>query len=368
MQAKRKKRVLHLVTGLEVGGTETMLLKTVPRMQDELENRICALIGHGPMGPKLEQAGVPVHYLALRGLWDIGIIWRFRRVIREFEPDIVVTYLIHSDLFGRIFARLFGVKRVVSSQRGSLLNWEFLRGADRLTKRLVNQYIVQTEIAKRELMTKLRLPARKFVVIPNGLELDGFTVRVDKSAKRREVGVPTNATVLTCVSRLRVGKGHDYLLPAFDDLADRHPQAHLLLVGGGEIADDVAKQARACRHGDRIHLLGDRSDVREILAASDVFVFPSRGEGMSNAVMEAMASGLPCVVSDIEANRVLVTHKATGMLFATGDSGDLVQKLESVLTESNLAQKLGGAARRHVTETYDIMKVVHQLTTVLKHV
>ena len=135
-----KKKILHLITGLEIGGAEMMLLKTLPRMQEDFDNRVCCIRGHGPIGKKLEKAGVPVYYLNLKNIFDLGIILRFKKIIKEFQPKILVTYLIHADLFGRIFGRIFGIKKITCSVRVKLVQWKYfpLLIIDGLTSFLVN--------------------------------------------------------------------------------------------------------------------------------------------------------------------------------------------------------------------------------------
>lgn len=158
---QEKKKILHLISGLEIGGAETQLLRILPELQKYHESRVCCVRGHGPIGKQLEEKGVPVHYLEFCGLLDLGVIYRFYKVIQEFQPDILATYLIHADLYGRVLGRLFGIKTIVSSKRGLLLQWEWLAFFDRLTKGLVTHYLVQTEKAKKEWMERLRLPNEK---------------------------------------------------------------------------------------------------------------------------------------------------------------------------------------------------------------
>jgi len=231
---KKKKRVLHLITGLEIGGAENMLLKTLPKMQDVFDNRVCCIMGRGPVGEKLEKAGVVVCYLDLKNVFDYSVVGRFKEVVDKFQPKILVTYLIHADLFGRIWGRIFGIKKIICSQRGSLLQWEFLRLFDKLTKSLVTKYIVQTGAAKRELMKKLGLPESKFEIISNSIDLSDFEFEIDKIAKKNELGIDVKNVNVVCVSKLRRGKGHTFLLEAFEKVFAINKKLNLLIVGDGE--------------------------------------------------------------------------------------------------------------------------------------
>lgn len=366
-----KKKILHLITGLEVGGAEMMLLKTLPHLQDYFDNRVCCIMGHGPIGKQLEKESIPVYYLDLRNPTDLGSLFRFKDVIKKFRPDILSTNLIHADLFGRILGRLFGIKKIVSYQHGQLLQWNFLRHIDRATKSLVTKYIVQTETAKRDLADKLHLPDGKFTVIPNTIIAKEFEFEMDRNEKRHELGLTPDDIIVTCVSNLRRGKGHRYLLEAFESLyhhpdhgkatSIRNKSLHLLIVGDGEMKQNLLSQAVTSVSKDNIHFLGNRTDVKEILQVSDAFILPTLGEGMSIAIMEAMASGLPIITTDLPENRELIDHNRTGILVPPKDARALAQAIRIILDSEQQRKTLGVNARRMILERFDVSIITSKL-------
>lgn len=365
-----KKKILHLITGLEVGGAEMMLLKTLPKLQEDFDNRVCCIRNRGPIGKRLEEAGIPVFFLDLNSILDFGAIFRFRNIIKKFDPDILVTYLIHADLFGRIFGRLFGVKKIVCSQRGKLLQWEFLRLADRLTKYLVTKYIVQTEVSKKELIRKLRLPAEKIIVVPNAIDTTEFEFKTNKEKQKESLGLVANNIIITCISKLRRGKGHEYLLEAFEQLFccskqnKEYPtdkQFKLLIVGDGEQKEKLLEQAKDYKSKQNILFLGNRDDVKEILHITDIFILPTLGEGMSNALMEAMASGLPIITTNIPENQELIEHEKTGILVPSRNSNALAQSMEQLIANPTLCNYLGTAARISIKKHYDLPIVTKRI-------
>lgn len=364
----RRKKILHLITGLEIGGTEMMLLKTLPDMHndDDFDNRVCCIIGHGPMGEKLETAGVPVYYLNLKNIFDLGLIWRFRKIINEFQPEILVTYLIHADLFGRIFGRIFGIKKIICSQRGSLLQWEFLRFLDRFTKFLVTKYIVQTEVAKIKLSKKLHLPLEKFEVIPNSIDISEFEFELDKDAKKKELDINMENLNIVCVSKLRQGKGHLYLMEAFENVFENNKNINLLIVGDGKEKDNLLRQIEKYESKNNIYFLGNRNDVKEILKISDIFVLPTLAEGMSNAIMEAMASGLPIITTDILENKELIENNKTGILIPVKNSATLSQAIEDLLYNKNKKETLGNNAKKETQKDFNINIATSKIIQLLK--
>lgn len=347
--------ILHLIVGLEIGGTEMMLLRTLPLLQEQYSNHVICLRGPGPIGEALQQKGIPVHYLRLRHSLDVTVIKQFGALIRRLRPDILVTYLIHADLFGRIVGRWYGVRRIVSSQRGSLLQWEFLRIVDRWTTVLVDFYTIQTEVAKRMLTTKLQLPSTKCRVIPNPLDPTPYGQRRARSSVK---GIPENGQIITCVSNLRQGKGHEYLLQAFEKIHAKYPTAWLVLVGDGEQRVNLMRQIASYDSRKCVLFLGERHDIPAILAVTDIFVLPTLAEGMSNALLEAMAARLPIVTTDIPENREIVEHNKTAWLVLPATVEPLVTALQNLLDNQVTRQRLGEHAYQRVVTYHAPARIV----------
>ena len=362
----QKKKILHLITGLDVGGAEMMLLKTLPKIQTDFDNRVCCIMGHGPIGQKLKTAGIPVYYLDLKNIFDFSVILKFKKSVKNFQPDILVTYLIHADLFGRMLGKIFGIKKIVCSQRGSLLQWEYLRFFDRLTRFLVTKYIVQTETAKKDLMRKLRVAENKFVVIPNGIDTEGFNFEINVKDKKSELKInPKNINII-CVSKLRDGKGHKYLLKAFEESYNKNKNVNLMLVGDGEKREKLLDQIENYESKNNIYFLGDRSDVKEILKISDIFILPTLGEGMSNAIMEAMASGLPIITTDIEVNKELIENNKTGILIPIKNIHEISVSVEKLISDPNYANSLGMRAKEKIYSDFSIDIIDFKISSFLK--
>ena len=356
-----KKKILHLITGLEVGGAEMMLLKTLPHLQRDFDNRVCCIRGRGPMAERLETAGVPVYYLGLKNILDVGIIFRFRRIIQDFNPEILVTYLIHADLFGRIFGRMFGTKKIICNQRGSLQQWKFLRFFDRLTKCLVTKYIVQTEVAKRKLMWQLHLSEEKFVVIPNAISISEYEFTLDNNKKKKELGINIDNKNIVCVSNLHKGKGHEYLLQAFENVYQNIKNINLLLVGDGNQRVALENQIKGYTSKGNIYFLGKRSDVKEILKISDLFILATEGEGMSNAIMEAMASGLPVISTDISENRILIKNGYSGILIPSKDVNSLIRAIYLLINDLKNHNILGSNAKNHIINFFNLPAILNRI-------
>jgi len=361
----QKKKILHLITGLGIGGAEKMILQTLPKMQSDFDNRVCCITGRGPTGKKLEEAGIPVYYLDLRSIFDFGTILKFKKIAKEFRPDVLITYLIHADLFGRIFGRLFGIKTIICSQRGSLLQWEFLRFFDRLTKSLVTKYIVQTETAKKELMKKLNLPENIFVIIPNAINLEDFDFEINQEKKKVELGINLGNQNIICVSNLRRGKGHEYLIEAFEKINENNQALNLLIVGDGEQKNNLLQQVSDYDSKNNIYFLGNRNDIKEILKISDIFVLPTLAEGMSNAIMEAMSSKLAILTTNIDANKELIENEYSGILIPARNSYEIEDNLNMLLRDEEKRLRFGKNAHEEIKKRFSLEVAIKKITNLL---
>jgi len=359
------KKILHLITGLEHGGgAEKALLATVPYLQ-YTENRVCVLRGSGPIGQKLEQLGIEVHYLKMRHWFDWGAIRRYRSFIKSYQPEVQVNYLIHADLFGRIFAKLFGVKRLVSYIRNRHIKPLFII-LDRLTLGRVDYLLTNSQAVLKHYREQYRFAKEYSSCIPNGVELP--SVVVDQVALRASLGLTQSDFVIICVARLHPQKDHPTLLKAVQILQDDlHTDVQLLICGDGQEKHNLILLGKSLGISTSLHFLGLRNDVNQLLALANLFVLPSLHEGMSNALLEAMAMGKVCLVSDIEENQELIQDSVTGFSFQVGDSRNLAVKLKFIhqQTQSEV-KKIEQSALRVVQQAYSIKQVRKQLDLFLK--
>ncbi|MDA2921964.1 glycosyltransferase [Patescibacteria group bacterium AH-259-L07] len=350
-----KKKILHLITGLEIGGAEYSLLKTIPTLEKEFNNLVCAIKGHGVVGKKLAKAGVSIIYLDVKSLLDIGVIKRYRRVLKQFQPDLQINYLIHADLFGRIFGRIFRVPKIISFLRTKLLIKPYLLIVDKLSSGLIDHYFAVSQAVKTLYVMKLGINPDKLTVIPNGVELKRFQLKyTEKNKIRKTLNLDELDQVMIYVARLQVMKGHDILLQAIYQLRQEFPRIQLLLVGDGKLRPGLENFVTRHQLKKHVLFLGSRLDIPEVLSASNIFVFPTLYEGMPNALLEAMAAQLPIVATDIEENRELIRHRHSGLLVKPKNPHQLAGAIKYLLTHPKFARQLGYNARQRAQEKFDI--------------
>jgi glycosyltransferase involved in cell wall biosynthesis len=365
-----KKKILHIITGLEVGGAETNLARILPCLEKEFENRVCCLIGRGPKGKILESNNIPVYYLDVKNIfdfWNPRVIFNFRKIVKEFHPDIIETYLIHSDIFGRIWGRIFGVKKILCSHRGSLLQWQWLFRIDKMTSFLVTKYIFQTPSAQKEISKKLGISIGRTISIPNVIDLKDFEFDINKNKKGKELGIKEGNINIVSVSNLRKGKGHQYLIEAFNNVyCQGYKNINLIIVGDGDQRPVLQNQADTCEAKDNIYLLGKRSDVLEILKISDIFILATFYEGMSTAVMEAMATGLSIITTDIDVNKDLIKDGHSGILVPVADSQAICDNIIRLLNNPEERKRLGENSLVEIKNNYSLEIVASKITNFLQ--
>jgi len=349
-------RLLLLITGLGLGGAEkaiATLATGLPR--DRYTVRVACLLDPGPYAARIERTGIPVHALGLRRVWDTPLaLFRLRRLLAEYKIDVLHAFLFHANLLGRFagwFAgtpvRISGV-RVCEVRRRHLL-------LDRWTQGLVHAETCVSENVLRFTRDQARITESKLVAIPNGVLLpapDPETRGHVRAAER----VPPDVPVLLCLGRLDPQKAPLDLVAAAVALGPR--PFRLWLAGGGP--EEAAVRAAIARAGvgERVRLLGVREDVGDLLSAADVLALSSRWEGLPNAVLEAMAAGLPVVATNVGGTPELVVEGETGYLVPPADPGAMAERLSRLLDDAGLRRRMGAAARARVAAEFTVERFV----------
>lgn len=348
--AELRKRIFHIIPELNVGGTEKQLLLVLPELPDTYIHEVVCLMGHGAIGDALEKRGVKVHYLNGTGNSDLRIPFKLWSLLRRKKPAAIVTYLIYADIVGRIAAPLAGIRTVIESHRSHLFGPAWWHMVDKYTRRLVSHYTCQTNATKQLLHNKLSIPRDSITAIPNAVVLASH----GPVSVRSDLGIAQEDIVITSVANLKPEKDLGVLLEAFEDAYTSNPNAHVLLVGDGPERSKLEKQILSYQSKHHIHFLGLRDDVKSILYDSDIFVLPTRIEGMSNAILEACAAGLPCVTTNIPTIKDLIIDGKTGFLISPGDVTQLASFLKQLVRDTGMRQSVGSAAKDYVEQHHSV--------------
>lgn len=335
-----------------------MLLSTLPYLKNA-EHAVCVLKGKGEIGFRLEEKGVKVFYLEMRWPFDFGVIKRYKEVIANYQADLQINYLIHADIFGRIFAKRAGVKKVIAyiRNRHTKLIFKIL---DFLTLSSVDYLLTNSSAVLDFYRRFYRFPASRSSFIANGIDLTP-AADFDREKLKAEFGINEDDFVVISTSRLHPQKDLPTLLRALAIVKERgFIRPKLLLCGIGPEKEKLEDLVRLHGLMENVKFLGIRQDVPALLKIAGVFVLPSRHEGMSNSLLEAMKEGCPVIVSAIPENVELIKDKENGLTFAPGNDAALAEKIMAVAASEMTAGKLAEQARITVAD-YDIQKIIKQL-------
>lgn len=361
-------RVVHLISGLEVGGAERMVHRIAVGLRDRgFEVTVASLIEVGPVGRQIAADGIPVLSLRMRRrIPSPAGLLRLMLLLRRLSPDVLQTWLYHADLLGLVAGRIVGVPAIAWNVRTANLDMSRYGKLSRLTlaacarlSSLPDVVVVNSETG-RDYHAGLGYRPRRWSVIPNGFDLDLF--RPDptgRAAFRSEIGVSANETLVGLVARFDPAKDHNTFLRAAGLLARRRPDVRFLMVGAGVTAENTTLSEWIEAQGLRgkVQLLGLRSDLPRVYAALDVVALSSLTEGFPNVVGEAMAVGVPCVVTDVGDARQMVAE--TGIVVPPADAEALAAGLGQLAAEGAEARRRRGAlARQRIQDDYGLARIV----------
>ena len=363
--ARPRLRILHVITDLQIGGAEHVLLQTV-RAQKAAghEVAVCSLRPDGPMAPAIRE---------VCPLFDVGMghavtplaLWRLTRLIRRGRYDVVHGSLFQANLLTRPAARLAGIPVNITSMHTlySRFHWYHLL-ADRLTARWADGITGVSDAVCRFAVDEEKLPAAKVRTLRNGLDLSRFQAITDYQDRRDQMraalGYAPADVVISVTARLHAKKGHTFLFQAVQRLRPRYPHLRVLLVGDGPQRAALEAECQQRGLSDLVTFLGMRQDVADLLAASDISVLPSLLEGLGLVVLEAMAMRCPVVATRGGGTVELMEDGVHGLLVPPADVVALSDALERLLTDGQLRAALVENGYQHVLADFSFARMMQE--------
>ena len=362
-----KVTVLHLIESLAFGGAEVTLSLLVAHLRRGAYDPIVCCLTGGPLKTEIERNGVPVITLNITRrsilllpmfLLDITrAVIKLCLIVRRRNVAIIHAHLVDCVMLGGIVGKLSG-RRVVASFPGpNLLPLDRKAGAlrnhlrrffYRIGAKLVDRFVAVSDEVKATLAEMVGVGAEKITVVHSGVDLSEQDRPIPLESLYGKLGMAPDETIVTCVGRLVPNKGHRYLIEATKEVIRRHPEVRVLLVGAGPSREDLTKLVSELGLDQHVRFLPDCLDTREILAITTAFVLPSLGEGISVALLEAMAAGKPVIATAVPGNTDVVVAGVTGLLVPAQDASALAQAISELLADPCGARRMGAAGRVRV--------------------
>jgi glycosyltransferase involved in cell wall biosynthesis len=361
-------KVLHIIVGLDVGGAEKVLidlLKYYPNQ--DVEHIVLSMKDRGALAKDIEALSIPIYTLGMQSNRpSLMALWRLRKLIRQLSPDVIQGWMYHGNLFSSIAAWFqpkvcvyWAVHHSLSDLNGEkrLTRWVIKSG--RLFSRFVDRiiYVSRTSAAQHE---QIGYPKKKSVVIPNGIYLERFN-HVDGQFWKQQLGIGLQQPVISFIARYHPVKDHTTFFQAIAEVMKRHKHVCFVLAGR-EVTESntiLADYRAALPYPENVYLLGECDNVHEILSASTLAVNCSKSEAFPISIAEAMASSVPCVVTDVGDSRYLLG--GNGFIVPAKDSKALAKAIQSLLAfDANVLGDMGKMAKQRITDHFSLQAILKQ--------
>ncbi len=359
-------KIAHILGSLGMGGAERVALDLAFEQKTAGHQVIVVSLAEeagGALAAAFDAAEIPVHHVAKRPGLDWTLPARCARLLRELDVEVAHTHNTRPLAYAAAAARIAGMVVVHSKHgEGHLVSraGQILR---RVSAPFAHQFVSVSEATAQQARAQKAYPfPSRMQVVANGIRMDQHKPDAEARAEiRAALGIPMDAWVVGSVGRIDENKNHSALLRALSKTLG--PKSQLVLVGDGSSMETLRALAQACSAPEYVHLLGRRDDAHRVMAALDVFALTSLSEGLPLVILEAMATGLAVVSTDVGGIAGVVKHGESGFLVAPRDDEALAQALQRLAQDRELAAKVGARARAQVQDRYSAQRMAREYLT-----
>lgn len=369
--------ILHLITDLFTGGAEMMLYKLMSATDRRYFNPVVvSLMDYGILGKRIEALGVPIYAIGMsQGRPNLYSLWRLVRLVYNLRPALIQGWMYHANL-AALFASRFtrGHIPVLWNIRQSLYD---INAEKRMTAMLIRlsarlslkpRWIIYNSSVSANQHEQMGFAARRREVIPNGFDCDIFKPSISARYRLRKfLNLDEKTTLIGLIGRYHPMKDHANFLRAAKELVVQYPDVHFILAGRDvdETNTSLTKIVKAAGLTERVHLLGERTDIPEITAGLDIASSSSYGEGFPNVIGEAMACGVPCVVTDVGDSAWLVSD--TGIVVPPRDPYAMAKAWAKLIDCGFEGRtKLGWAGRNRIISYFSLKQITQRYEALYK--
>lgn len=354
-------RIAYIISSLKIGGAEVALAQLAPRIKEK-GHAVCVAFFHdGPIRARLETAGITTYQITgLYNRYDPLACWRLARWLKTNQIEIVHTSLWSANIIGRLISYWLKLP-VVSDLHGNCQAEGLLRNwGDRLTAGFSAVTIaVSSSVAQAYQKLIIKKRPIKLITIPNAIDTSKIINAPEQAPLHRsEFNIPVDAFIVGAVGRLEPIKGYDLLIEACALLP---ASVYLLIIGDGSCRQELENLAREKVMAERCLITGFRSDAFRFYQLFDCFAIASHSEGLSLALLEAMAAGCPVITTNQTSTHDVLTHGTTGLITTKRSPTAYALLLQTLIDNAAYRHQLGRAAQQLVCQLHDIGNAVNLL-------
>lgn len=370
-------KILHLINSFIYGGTERQATELLKRVDlDRYDVSLAVLRKEGALYEQIADRFPEVQEYRLTSFYNTNAVCQYLRLrdrLVEQKINLIHAHDFYSSMLGIIAGRLAGVRVIASQRHLKLSDRRLHEWGQRFINRASNRILVNSDAIRAQILAGSKVEPRKIVVIKNGfISSDDEAGKDDREANSlspreeicRDLGLSQSVTLVGMVGRLDIIKGHRYLVDAAAQVVREHQDVHFVIVGDGELRDEIASQISRLGLDGRVHLLGYRANASRIASAFDLSVLASLHEGMPNVVMEAMAAGVPVVATSVGGTTELITDGKTGYLVPPADSDELAQRISRALDNSDERKRIAARALQFIHSNFTLSRMVSSVEEV----
>ncbi|MGB0134686.1 glycosyltransferase [Dokdonella sp.] len=348
-------KISHVVENLNRGGLERAVIDLIGAQRTLGHDcQVICLFERGSLADELVEQGVPVYACRKQRGFDFAAIRRLRDHLCDHGSEVLHTHNAVAHYHAVLAAIGLEIRRTINTRHGmgglatvSRREWIYRRSLAR-----TDFVVTVCEAARKDMLRSGAVPAEKLLAVANGIRVEKFDPADDASSTRlaTSLGLPGGTRVIGTVGRLNWAKDQSSLIAAFAKVFEQVSDAALVIVGDGALRAGLQKQADQSGAGARVFLLGDRSDVGELLRGFDLFALPSLTEGYSIALLEACAAGLPIIATDVGGNAEIVLDGVNGIVIPARSEDALANALVELLKNPARMARMGRASREWVLD------------------
>jgi sugar transferase (PEP-CTERM/EpsH1 system associated) len=359
---------MHLLLSLNVGGMEWVVVNLLKKLNRNMFNPVMVcLVKGGSLVTEVKKLNCPVIILNKPEKLDFSVSFRLAKVIREKKIELIHTHNTGAYIYGTIAAKLAGCGVIIHTEHGRYFpDKKRLMVAEKILSNFTYRIVTVSEALKNDLIKFEKINPEKISVITNGIDLKHFKPLAKNviRQKKHELGLDKNDFVIGNIGRLVSVKGHRDLIQAFSLVHKSLPKVKLVIAGDGPLKDDLINFSQSLRLQKNILFLGERNDILELLNTFDIFVLPSKSEGISLTLLEAMAVGKPVVATSVGGNKEIIENGKDGYLVPAQIPKRLGEIILNIVKTYKNNRELGVLAYEKVREKYSLDKMVNDYQNV----